>query len=167
VLERAVRLVEVCRRSDATEQDVVTVLVEFGEPAPVEVARDDMAALRDVSLSLEALFLEREVGGWASGVNALLAAWDVRPRLEHEGVGWHLHGGPADDDGSWAAWFATTTALAVAVHIAETGRPVGGTCAAPGCDRLFLDPGRGVARRFCSERCASRSRVSAHRARRP
>jgi predicted RNA-binding Zn ribbon-like protein len=41
-----------------------------------------------------------------------------------------------------------------------------GTCTAAGCTDVFLDTTRNRSRRFCSERCATRSHVAALRSRR-
>jgi predicted RNA-binding Zn ribbon-like protein len=38
-------------------------------------------------------------------------------------------------------------------------------CAAPACDRVFVDVARDAQRRFCSPRCQSRVKAAAHRAR--
>ncbi|MGW5371674.1 CGNR zinc finger domain-containing protein [Streptomyces sp. NPDC004011] len=40
-----------------------------------------------------------------------------------------------------------------------------GRCAAAGCDNYFVDQSRNRTRRFCSNACASRTTVAAHRAR--
>ncbi|MFJ6622682.1 CGNR zinc finger domain-containing protein [Kitasatospora sp. NPDC091335] len=49
---------------------------------------------------------------------------------------------------------------------AGTGRPLSGRCAAPGCERFFVDTGRRTPQRYCTPRCATRVRVAAHRAQR-
>jgi predicted RNA-binding Zn ribbon-like protein len=47
----------------------------------------------------------------------------------------------------------------------DRGRCAWGVCAATGCDRVFIDEGRRSPQRFCSDTCATRTRVSAHRRR--
>jgi predicted RNA-binding Zn ribbon-like protein len=40
-----------------------------------------------------------------------------------------------------------------------------GVCAAPACDRVFVDVSRNGTKRFCTEACQSRVKAAAHRAR--
>jgi predicted RNA-binding Zn ribbon-like protein len=40
-----------------------------------------------------------------------------------------------------------------------------GTCADPRCGGVFIDTSRNRSRRYCSDRCASRANVAAHRER--
>ena len=47
----------------------------------------------------------------------------------------------------------------------DRGRCAWGVCAAAGCDRVFIDEGRRSPQRFCSDTCATRTRVAAHRRR--
>lgn len=100
----------------------------------------------------------------ATEVNALLLDTSARPQLDHfDGEGWHLHFHGADDtlvDG-WSAGCAAALALAIGSDLA--GRL--GICAAPACDRVFVDTSRNGKRRFCSPQCLSRVKAAAHRAR--
>ncbi|MFJ8098587.1 CGNR zinc finger domain-containing protein [Streptomyces griseofuscus] len=62
-----------------------------------------------------------------------------------------------------ARWLLSTAALALALWLGERGYCAWGRCAAPGCDRCFIDTGRRAPRRYCSTRCGTRVRVAAHR----
>jgi predicted RNA-binding Zn ribbon-like protein len=99
----------------------------------------------------------------ADEVNALLVDTNARPQLDRRDNGWSLHfHGP--DDGlvnGWAAGCAAGLALALGTGLA--GRL--GVCAAPHCDRVFVDVSRNGQRRFCSPQCQSRVKAAAHRAR--
>ena len=77
--------------------------------------------------------------------------------------GWSLHfHGP--DDGLVNGWGAGCAAgLALALGTGLAGRL--GVCAAPHCDRVFVDVSRNGQRRFCSPQCQSRVKAAAHRAR--
>lgn len=56
-------------------------------------------------------------------------------------------------------------AFGLARWAADRSRCAWGQCAASGCDRVFLDEGRRAPQRFCSETCATRTRVTEHRRR--
>ncbi|RRQ72609.1 hypothetical protein CQW39_31230 [Streptomyces griseofuscus] len=62
-----------------------------------------------------------------------------------------------------ARWLLSTDALALARWLGERGYCAWGRCAAPGCDRCFIDTGRRAPQRYCSTRCGTRVRVAAHR----
>jgi predicted RNA-binding Zn ribbon-like protein len=100
----------------------------------------------------------------AAEVNALLLDTHARPQLDQTDQGWNLHFHGADDTiaNGWAAGCASGLALALGSDLA--GRL--GVCAAPLCDRVFVDASRNGKRRFCSPQCLSRVKAAAHRARR-
>jgi predicted RNA-binding Zn ribbon-like protein len=56
------------------------------------------------------------------------------------------------------------TALAIALASEVSARL--GVCAAPHCDRVYVDTSRNGSRRFCSAACQSRVKAAAFRARR-
>jgi len=100
----------------------------------------------------------------AKRTNVLLRRTGARPQLDTHGPGvWNLHfHGP--DDGFGVGWSAGIAAgLAMALGTSDAGRL--GVCAAERCDRVHLDTSRNGGRRFCSERCQSRTKAAAHRAR--
>lgn len=99
----------------------------------------------------------------AKEVNHLLLDTRVRPQLDLTDQGWNLHFHGADDTlaNGWAAGCASGLALALGSDLA--GRL--GVCAAPACDRVFVDVSRNAQRRFCSPQCQSRVKAAAHRAR--
>src|SRR5205823_5466585 len=99
-------------------------------------------------------------------LNDLLARHAGPPRLTaHGGTPWHLHV-DRDDAAPWAEWLLAGGALALAALLAAAGgRPAFGACGAADCRRSYLDSGRGGVRRYCSSRCATRTRVAAYRAR--
>ena len=102
-----------------------------------------------------------------SGPPRIPARYAGPPRLSaHDGAHWHLHVDRADD-APWDAWLLASGALALAVLLASAGhdRPPFGTCDAADCRMCYLDSGRGGGRRYCSPRCATRTRVAAFRAR--
>jgi hypothetical protein len=105
-----------------------------------------------------------DVDGAADRVNQLLEEYSPRPQLsQHDGQPWHMHF-HRDDEGpsGWGAGCAT--ALAIVIGDGDAGRL--GICTASQCDRVYVDTSRNVCRRFCSEACTNRTKVSAFRARR-
>lgn len=151
--------------------ELARLLVTHGEdPADLterEFTEADAARLRAAVRRLtETVLTEPETDRAAHALNALLAEHAGAPRLSrHGGHPWHLHVDRADD-APWDEWLIASSALALARLLSEHGRVTWGSCAAPGCDRLYLGTGPGSPRRYCSARCASRARVAAHRRRR-
>ncbi|MFE5502538.1 CGNR zinc finger domain-containing protein [Amycolatopsis japonica] len=161
--QRAVDLMVVLLVPDPSASSVRAVLEAHGETS-VELAPSDVASLREAALQLREVFAARDVAEAADVLNRLLARYAHPPRLtDHaDGFGWHLHV-DADDDGPWGAWLVTSSALALAVLLADRQAPPGGLCAASGCGKPFAHLGGGSPRRYCSTRCATRERVAAHR----
>jgi predicted RNA-binding Zn ribbon-like protein len=97
-------------------------------------------------------------------LNALLQHASLRPRLT---------GGPGrpefvvvDSLPSVAAAYLSSALVGLATVAATHGTDRLGVCAATGCRDVYLDVSAKGLRRFCSERCANRMHVAAHRARR-
>lgn len=159
---------EVARQTDPQAADerarLVAVLRTHGEPEPIEIAEDDLAAWRQAALDLRQVFAAADVTTAARRINDLLATSAHPPRLtSHDGSsGWHLHV-DSDDDAPWAEWFLTSSCLALAALLAERQAPPAGLCASGSCGKPFVNVGRGSTRRFCSAACGTRERVAAHR----
>lgn len=141
-----------------------TFLLEHGEPEPVEVDEDDLASVRLVREWLRQVF-EGDAAQGARVLNAVLKRYAVRPYLsDHDGTPWHVH--VARPGASWAGWLAATTALGLATFAAGHGFEALGVCAASDCERVFANAAEKRPRRFCTPRCATRTRVATYRARR-
>jgi hypothetical protein len=98
----------------------------------------------------------------AATVNHLLRDTGARPQLDRgPGEPWqvHFHGASDTYGVGWAAGCATALALAIGSELA--GRL--GVCAAPRCDRVYVDASRNAVRRFCSAPCQSRVKAAAFR----
>ncbi len=146
-------------------QAVADSLVAIGYPQPF-VKVEDARRLAVLAGRMRIVFEAAQTGDLdraADEINALLLDTNARPQLDRREKGWSLHfHGP--DDGlvnGWAAGCAAGLALAVGSDLA--GRL--GVCAAPQCDRVFVDVSRNGQRRFCSPQCQSRVKAAAHRAR--
>lgn len=138
-----------------------------GRPRP-DVTTADAKQLAQVAGRMRVVFEAAHSGDQdqaAQEVNALLRDTNARPQLDRTGSpGWSLHFHGPDDTlaNGWAAGCAAGLAIALGSDLA--GRL--GVCAAPGCDRVFVDASRNSKRRFCSPQCLSRVKAAAHRARR-
>ena len=143
--------------------DLRDFLLDHGEPEPVEVDARDLEQVRAVREQLRPVF-GGDSGAAARALNEVLGEYAVRPYLsDHDGAPWHLH--VAEPDASWAEWLAATAALALATFAAGHGFEALGLCAAPDCERVFANPAENRPRRFCTPRCATRTRVATHRSR--
>ncbi len=139
-----------------------------GESWMREAATDrDLAALRRAQKRLRDVF---ELGSdnrdtdAVSGLNALLELYPVQPRISgHDSGDWHLH--VTGRGASVSAEYLAGAVWGLAAWLCEYGSARFGVCADARCGRVYLDTSSNCCRRFCSERCATRSHVAAHRAR--
>jgi predicted RNA-binding Zn ribbon-like protein len=128
----------------------------------------DLAPLVRLRGELRAVFDDAAEGGSAAMVeriNHLLARHRPQPSISgHDDSDWHLH--IADDRGPVATEFATGAVMGLAMAFLALGADRFGSCADPRCRGVFIDSSRNRSRRYCSDRCASRANVAAHRERR-
>ncbi|HUR09707.1 MAG TPA: CGNR zinc finger domain-containing protein [Nonomuraea sp.] len=163
---RAVDLCVALLHEKPSPESVARVLRGHGESAGLDLGAADLAAMRAAAERLVDVFAAADPGTAAARLNDLLDTVARAPRLtSHEGTTpWHLHA-DGDDDAPWGEWFLASSALALAVLLADHQRVPGGLCASATCRRPYLDLGGGSPRRYCSTRCATRERVAAHRSR--
>ncbi|MYW01976.1 CGNR zinc finger domain-containing protein [Streptomyces sp. SID3343] len=148
-------------------------------PPDVESARDvlrpfsflvadlDESALEPLlawAAELRAFFVITDLERAVAHVNDLLARVEMRPRLVDHGRGLHLHHAPSGVP--FVQRIRINTAMGVANLVADYGVGRSGVCAAADCDRVFADTSRNGRKRYCSDACANRANVAAHRARR-
>ncbi|MFT9480074.1 CGNR zinc finger domain-containing protein [Streptomyces sp. 11-1-2] len=143
---------------------IAGVLLDHGEPGPVELTTGDVAGMRTAALRLREVFAAEHVDAAAGVLNRLLREGTGPLRLSsHDGRSpWHPHL-DSDDEAPWGEWFLASSCMALTVLIWDGQRPPGGLCSSPGCGDVFLTVGSGPERRYCSRRCATRERVAAHR----
>ncbi|HLS15678.1 MAG TPA: CGNR zinc finger domain-containing protein [Beutenbergiaceae bacterium] len=139
-------------------------LTAFGEDVE-HLSAIDMKELSRAATTLRAVAAASDAAGASTVLNQILKKCQPVRLTNHEGTAWHLHV-DSSDEASWAEWFLASSALALAILLAETQRPPMGLCAADGCSNPFLTLGSGRPRRFCSTSCATRTRVASHRAHR-
>jgi CGNR zinc finger len=164
---RAADLLGALRADPPDRAEVEAVLRRYGEPEPLRLTDDDLAALKGAAAKLTPVFHATSTDEAAAALNGLLAEHAGPPRLSaHDDTPWHLHVDSADD-APWDAWFLASSSLALATVLADRQAPPGGICHAGDCTHPYVDLGRGAPRRYCSEACATRTRVAALRRRRP
>ncbi|MGP4098533.1 CGNR zinc finger domain-containing protein [Nonomuraea sp. KM90] len=163
---RAVDLCVALLHEQPSIESVSRVLREHGEIGDLDLGADDVAAMRAAAARLREVLGSATVEEAVARLNRLLSGAAHAPRLTSHGgtTSWHVHVDSADD-APWGEWFLTSSAMALAVLLADHQRVPGGLCASASCGRPYLDFGGGSPRRYCSTRCATRERVAAHRSR--
>jgi predicted RNA-binding Zn ribbon-like protein len=132
-----------------------------------EVTDRDVATLRKGAKRLREVFEHGSAGRDNEAVealNALLEAHPVQPRISgHQVNDWHMH--VTSRGSAVGAEHMAGAVWGLAVWLCEYGSARFGVCADERCGNVYLDTSSNCCRRFCSERCATRSHVAAHRAR--
>jgi predicted RNA-binding Zn ribbon-like protein len=132
-----------------------------------EVTEKELLTFRRAQRKLRDVFEAGAAGRDTVAVaelNALLEAYPIQPRISgHEADDWHMH--VTSRGASVSAEFLAGAAWGLAVWLCEYGSARFGVCADERCGNVYLDTSSNNCRRFCSERCATRSHVAAHRAR--
>jgi predicted RNA-binding Zn ribbon-like protein len=163
---RAADLLGALRGDPPDRDEVEEVLHRYGEPTPLHLTDEDLTSLRRAAAKLTPVFHAQTTDEAAAILNELLAHHAGPPRLSaHDGTPWHLHVDVADD-APWDEWFLASSSLALATVLADRRAPPGGICDAHDCTHPYVDLGRGAPQRFCSQPCATRTRVAAFRRRR-
>jgi len=136
---------------------------EFGEDVST-VDEASMPLLCRVADELYEVFADTTLDQCVADLNGMLARWAHPPRLsDHDGTFLAPAPGLRPTTRRGASGWPRSAAYALAAIVAETGRLPGGICHAHDCDRPYLNTGSGGEQRYCSTRCATRSRVAAYR----
>ncbi|MFK4086702.1 CGNR zinc finger domain-containing protein [Kribbella sp. NPDC020789] len=143
---------------DADGELVAAFFAEHEIVPPVQGDYGDLSAL------VRAALAQLVDGSAPDAVHQLLRDYPPDMHLsDHDGLGWHVHfsrnGAPAE------RWAGQMIAAKLALVAAGDPAVTLGRCAAAGCGNYFVDQSRNRTRRFCSNACASRTTVAAHRAR--
>jgi len=133
---------------------------EHGTEKDLGVLRRAQRRLRDV---FELGTTGRD-GDAVNELNTLLENFPVQPRISgHDARDWHMH--VTGRGASVSAEYLAGAVWGLSVWLCEYGSARFGICADERCGNVYLDTSSNNCRRFCSERCATRSHVAAHRAR--
>jgi hypothetical protein len=122
-------------------------------------------AARQLADRLHVVFTADESAHAVAVVNEVLAESGALPQISgHDDEDWHLHYypagiGPLDR-------LAVTAAMGLSAVLCTGGVRRLGRCDGSECRDVYVDTSRNNRRRFCSDGCANRAHVAAHRARR-
>lgn len=132
-----------------------------------EVTERELATFRRAQKRLRDVFEHSSRGRDVAAVaelNALMEQFPVQPRISsHDTSGWHMH--VTSRGSSVSAEYLAGAVWGLSVWLCQYGSTRFGVCADERCGNVYLDTSSNCCRRFCSERCATRSHVAAHRAR--
>ena len=168
-VEVAVDLVNTVSREDGEQLPDATALrtlLEHHAWSAIErLTAGELDEVRALRQRLRAIFEAEEDHRAAELINALLVESHALPQLTaHDGEPWHLHYTALEEP--LAVRLAAETAMGLAAVLRAGGIERMSTCADDRCGDVFVDTSRNRSRRFCSETCANRLNVAAHRARR-
>jgi predicted RNA-binding Zn ribbon-like protein len=147
--------------------DLKTLFVQDNAWMTDEVTERDVAVLRRAQRKIREVFELGTAGRDSEAVtelNALLEAFPVQPRISgHDARDWHMH--VTSRGASVSSEYLAGAVWGLSVWLCQYGSARFGICADDRCGNVYLDTSSNCCRRFCSERCATRSHVAAHRAR--
>ncbi|MBT8226042.1 MAG: CGNR zinc finger domain-containing protein [Dactylosporangium sp.] len=142
-------------------------LLSVGHWAAQHPTDRDLATFKRVSKRLRSVFVHRANNRAERSVaelNALLEAFPVRPTIAGRPNGtWRMR--VTGRGSSISSEVLAGAVWGLATWLCEHGSSRIGVCADEHCGNVYLDTSSNCCRRFCSERCATRSHVAAHRAR--
>ncbi|WP_084962594.1 CGNR zinc finger domain-containing protein [Thermoactinospora rubra] len=126
----------------------------------------DLGQVRLVREAFHRVFTAPDQATAVRLLNSLLAETKITPRLtEHDGHPLHIH--YFAPDATLAEHVAADCGVALAHLLVEGEWERLRTCAAPDCQRVFVDESRNRSRVYCDSRtCGNRMHVAAYRARR-
>ncbi|GII84032.1 hypothetical protein Ssi03_20220 [Sphaerisporangium siamense] len=130
------------------------------------VTEADLAEVRALRATFQEVFAAPDAGAAVALLNVLLERTRIAARLtEHDG--WPLHVHYFAPGASVAEHLAADYGVALAHLLVENEWERLRTCAAPDCDKVFVDESRNRSRVYCDSRtCGNRMHVAAYRARR-
>lgn len=127
----------------------------------------DCMLLRKLQRELRPVFDAGEAGDVpevVAGLNELLTRHPLVPQIsDHDAKHLHLHVGTGS--ASVAEQLVGESLLGLATLVCDLGPDRLGVCSATPCSNAFVDASPNRSRRYCSDRCSSRTNVAAYRAR--
>jgi len=123
----------------------------------------DLAAIASLARHIRAVVESTTDDEAVTRLNTLLTCCSPVPRVTNHDGELHLHYSP--DTAALVDQLGATVAMGMAQVVCRYGRERLGICGAGDCADVFVDTSRNRSRRYCSETCASRTTVSAFRAR--
>jgi predicted RNA-binding Zn ribbon-like protein len=134
------------------------------EMDPSGVSDDHQQAVRHLADRLHEVFTASDPARAVAVVNGVLSDVGAMPQISgHDDEDWHLHYHPVDANP--IDRLAATAAMGLATVLCTAGVRRFGHCACIDCNDVYVDTSHSNRRRFCSDGCANRTHVAAHRAR--
>ena len=131
------------------------------------VVAADVESVRTFQTELRRVFAASDADDVAlvvSSLNDLLAEHPVTPMIsDHDPDNLHMH--VANRAASVAELLIGEALMGLANLVCDLGPTRLGLCAAAPCANVYVDTSPNSSRRYCSDRCSSRSNVAAYRAR--
>lgn len=162
----ASRAVELVNSDLATEADLRSYVGRSSAIA-AKVTAHDVVALHRGRQELRRVFesgAAADEGALVEGLNELLGRHPISPRISgHDHTSWHLH---VNEEATVGSALMAEALFGLTLVITELGANRFGVCNAPGCRDVFVDTSPNRSRRFCGDRCATRTNVAAFRRRR-
>lgn len=153
--------------ADGTGPHPVPDLAEFfraHDMDPYGMSDGDQEAARRLADRLHSVFAASDPAQAVAVVNSVLVDSGALPQISgHDDEDWHLHYYPADADP--VDRLAVNAAMGLAAVLCTAGTRRLGQCDGIDCNDVYVDTSRNNRRRFCSDGCANRTHVAAHRAR--
>jgi predicted RNA-binding Zn ribbon-like protein len=166
----AVRLVNTAEPGSRHDDGLATVesyraLVADRPHLAGRVTMNDLEALRLLREELRLIFTaaaRQDDDEVAERLNALLTRHPIHQQVtRHDGKDWHIH---LVESGSAADRYAAGAVTGLTRLVTESGTDRLGSCAADGCERVFIAMSLAGGEGYCSERCAPKASVRALRA---
>lgn len=128
------------------------------------VTPDDAPTLQRLADRLHHVFDADGDDAAVAIINDLLATTGATPQItSHDAGDWHLHYHPRD--AGPVEHLTVTAAMGLGAVLCTAGTGRFGHCDGIACRDVYVDTSRNNRRRFCSDGCANRAHVTAHRAR--
>ena len=162
-LQLAVDLANTDVESRADVEQYIRVNAEWFTCRDLRLSDADTADIAELAKNICGVVASRSDDEVVTKLNQLLECCSPVPRATNHDGELHLH--YSADTAPIVDQLGATVAMGVAHVICRYGRERLGICAADDCADVFVDTSRNKSRRYCSETCASRTTVSAYRAR--
>jgi len=162
-LQLAVDLANTDVASRANAEEYIRVNAEWFTCRDLRLSDADVADIGDLARKIRSVVESGSDNEAVTRLNTLLDCCSPVPRATNHDGELHLHYSP--DGAPIVDQLGATVAMGMAHVVCKYGRERLGICAAGDCADVFVDTSRNKSRRYCSETCASRTTVSAYRAR--
>jgi predicted RNA-binding Zn ribbon-like protein len=162
-LQLAVDLANTDVDNRADLEEYIRVNADWFSYRDLRLSDADVAEIAMLSRKVRAVVGATTDDEVVTRLNTLLECCSPVPRATNHDGALHLHYSP--DTAALVDQLGATVAMGMAQVVCRYGRERLGICAAEDCADVFLDTSRNKSRRYCSDTCASRTTVSAYRAR--